>query len=48
MDEPTAHIDYETEVSLQKIIRREFKNFTMIVIAHKLTTVCDFDRIIVM
>eukprot|EP00615_Pteridomonas_danica_P010179 CAMPEP_0114329460 /NCGR_PEP_ID=MMETSP0101-20121206/1097_1 /TAXON_ID=38822 ORGANISM="Pteridomonas danica, Strain PT" /NCGR_SAMPLE_ID=MMETSP0101 /ASSEMBLY_ACC=CAM_ASM_000211 /LENGTH=661 /DNA_ID=CAMNT_0001459141 /DNA_START=21 /DNA_END=2006 /DNA_ORIENTATION=+ len=48
MDEPTAHIDPTTDANLQKIIRREFRNATLLTIAHRLHTVADFDQIIVM
>ena len=48
MDEPTAHIDPATDAQLQWIIRNAFKNATLLTIAHRLHTVADFDKIIVM
>jgi len=48
MDEPTANIDPETDAQLQKLIRTEFRDATLITIAHRLHTVADFDRILVM
>lgn len=48
MDEPTANIDPETDKKLQSVIRTEFSTSTVITIAHRLHTVADFDRILVM
>ena len=48
MDEPTAHIDPATDAQLQKIIRRDFRDATLLTIAHRLHTVADFDKILVM
>jgi hypothetical protein len=44
-DEPTAHIDPTTDAALQRIIRKEFKNSTLLTIAHRLHTVADFDKV---
>ncbi|DBA04859.1 TPA: hypothetical protein N0F65_004496 [Lagenidium giganteum] len=48
MDEATASIDHETDMKLQKVIRSEFKQSTVITIAHRLDTVLDADRIMVL
>jgi ABC-type multidrug transport system ATPase subunit len=48
MDEPTAHIDPDTDAKLQKVIREDFSGATLVTIAHRLHTVADFDRIVVM
>jgi ABC-type multidrug transport system fused ATPase/permease subunit len=47
-DEPTANVDMVTDGKLQAIIRSEFRNATVITIAHRLSTVLDNDRIVVM
>lgn len=48
MDEPTANIDVRTDAKLQAIIASEFKDKTMITIAHRLETIIDYDRVLVM
>ncbi|ETM41303.1 hypothetical protein L914_12915, partial [Phytophthora nicotianae] len=45
MDEATASIDPETEKKLQRMIKHEFKDTTVLTIAHRLATVLDSDRI---
>ena len=48
MDEPTANIDMRTDEVVQNVIRKAFCNSTVITIAHRLNTIIDFDKIIVM
>ncbi|POW00076.1 hypothetical protein PSTT_13383 [Puccinia striiformis] len=47
MDEATSSVDPETDSDIQTVIRNEFKSFTILVIAHRLNTILDCDKILV-
>ncbi|KAJ1924906.1 hypothetical protein IWQ60_004913 [Tieghemiomyces parasiticus] len=48
MDEATASVDFETDHHIQQTIREEFAPATLLCIAHRLRTVIDYDRIMVL
>lgn len=48
MDEATANIDIHTEKIIQKLIKNEFKQSTVITVAHRLNTILKSHKILVM
>lgn len=48
LDEPTSSVDSQTDARIQEVIRSEFSNCTIIMIAHRLDTLLDFDKIAVL
>ncbi|KAK2760146.1 ABC multidrug transporter [Colletotrichum kahawae] len=48
MDEATSSVDQHTASMMKQVIQDEFKGVTVIAVAHQLSTIVDFDVVVVM
>jgi len=47
-DEATAQVDQDTDLHMQRLIRSSFPGCTLLIIAHRLDTILDCDKVMVM
>lgn len=48
MDEATASVDAEADILIQASLKTHFSKTTVLSIAHRLNTIADFDRVLVL
>ena len=47
-DEIGSNVDHETDRAMQRVIREEFRSYTIVMVSHRLEMVMDFDTLFVM
>ncbi|KNE73339.1 hypothetical protein AMAG_17563 [Allomyces macrogynus ATCC 38327] len=48
MDESTANVSHDLDAKIQQTVRSEFAESTILCIAHRLRTIADFDKVLVL
>ncbi|KAI9303307.1 hypothetical protein BJ944DRAFT_241568 [Cunninghamella echinulata] len=48
LDEATSSVDFDTDRRIQNTIRTEFGDSTILTIAHRINTIIDYDRVLVL
>ena len=48
MDEATANVDFKTDNLIQEVICHKFKDSTVLTIAHRLNTIMDYDKVLIL
>lgn len=48
LDEVSSSVDVETDRAMQRVIKREFEGYTIVMVSHRLEMVMDFDKVVVM
>ena len=48
MDEATANVDFKTDNLIQEVIPHKFKDSTVLTIAHRLNTIMDYDKVLIL
>lgn len=48
LDEFSSGVDHDTDMAMQKIIREEFADYTVVMVSHRLDVVMEFDTVVMM
>lgn len=48
LDEATSNVDMQTDHFIQQCIKSKFRDTTVITVAHRLNTIADYDKVVVM
>lgn len=48
LDEATSSVDAETDALVQRVVREDFSGHTVVSVAHRLETIVDFDRVVIL
>ncbi|KAL5115336.1 hypothetical protein ACEQ8H_006781 [Pleosporales sp. CAS-2024a] len=48
LDEPTSNLDAASDAIVQRLLRQRFAGHTIMAVAHRLDTILDFDKVVVM
>ena len=48
LDEATANVDFKTDRLIQEVIRTKLKDVTVLTIAHRVDTIIDYDRVMIL
>lgn len=48
LDEPTSSVDADTDELIQRLLRERFRDHTFIMIAHRLRSVVNYDKVLIL
>ncbi|PNY23797.1 Uncharacterized protein TCAP_06269 [Tolypocladium capitatum] len=48
LDEVSSSVDKDTHLAMQAVIRREFAEYTIVMVSHRLDVIMDYDKVLIM